>query len=751
MLKSKHWFYKMLFSYLPIFFIVTSFLFLSFFLVISGYIKDSTIKANEILSEQVNQAVENILEPIDKIIIREIVVDDTLRQYFNELRNERYTLYQAHQKMNNIKANYSNIDSIYMFRQIDGLIITDNSLISLEDFEDRAFIKELTDEPKFKSWSGKRIYKDHKKSTETAVVSLVRKVPFSTGIQGLIVVNIQVEAIRELVVNMSASKISFVHLLDVSGNSIFSTRETEQAQDREKLPDDSNKELTRIKSPYTEWEIRTGVKEKFFFDFFSTFPIVWFSLGLLSIVIGSVWIVYVTRQNYKPIESLIVVIDQIFKKKNNDLFAKGNQDEIRFISMAIDQLVEQANKFENQFEVDVLRLRRNLFMELLEGTAKMNMAEWKRELARLGLPGEFDLVALSILEIDKYADFCRRYSNRDQYLLKFVTFSVMNEIAQQQQIRLWAEWISDSQLGMIVMADHITGGATELFTSQIDQACSKAITWANENLEFSITFGIGGTTSFIEEIPQLYDDTLDALKYKSILGNKRIIHYSELPSKTKVDIYNHIQLIRSIAQSYRMGEEKWQTDYIQLMHELRNGFTREDVISMLHYLMYYMDREVMELSETIRDKWKQVAMPSLTLLLDSFEMLEEFHEQSLQILLSMLLEIHVLREHGNKYQLIHSMRQYIEDNFADPSLSLIHLSDEFNLSTRHLSRLFKDEFGEKFVDYLVRFRMERAKLLLKDTNEPVQTVTLKVGYMHSFSFIRVFKKTIGITPGDFRK
>jgi two-component system response regulator YesN len=745
--KSKHWFYKMLFSYLPIFFIVTSFLFLSFFLVISEYIKNSTIKANEVLSEQVNQAIENILEPIDKVIIREIVVDDTLRKFFNELRNQRYTLYQAYQKMNNIKASYANIDSIYMFRQADGLIITDNALTSVDDFEDRMFIKQLRDDPKFKSWSGKRIYKDPKKLTETAVVSLVRKVPFSTGMQGLIVVNIQVEAIRELVVNMSSSKISFVQLSDVSGNLIFSTRDSEQ----NKISDASNKELTRIKSPYTEWEIRTGVKKRFIYDFFSAFPIIWFSMGLLSVVIGSVLIVYITRQNYKPIESLIVVIDQIFKKKNHDLFAKGNKDEIRFITMAIDQLVEQANKFENQFEVDVLRLRRNLFMELLEGTATMNMEDLKRELVRLGLPGKFDIVALSILEIDKYADFRRRYSKRDQYLLKFVTISVMNEIALDQQIRIWPEWISDSQLGMIVMAGHTPGEATEPFIDQINQACSKAIAWANENLEFSITFGIGETTHFIEEIPQIYDDALDALKYKSILGNKRIIHYSELPSKIKVDIYNHIQLIRSIAQSYRMGEEKWETDFIQLMYELRNGFSSEDVLSILHYLMYYLDREVMQLSENIKVMWKQDAMPSLSQLLDNFEMLEEFHEQSLKILLSIHLEIHSLRENRNKYQLIHKMRQYIEDNYANPNLSLLHLGDEFNLSTRHLSRLFKDEFGEKFVDYLVRVRMERAKLLLQDSSESVQSIALKVGYVHSFSFIRVFKKTIGITPGDFRK
>jgi two-component system response regulator YesN len=101
--------------------------------------------------------------------------------------------------------------------------------------------------------------------------------------------------------------------------------------------------------------------------------------------------------------------------------------------------------------------------------------------------------------------------------------------------------------------------------------------------------------------------------------------------------------------------------------------------------------------------------------------------------------------------LIHEVKNYIEEKYANRDLSLNHLSEEFNLSSRYLSRLFKDEFGEKFVDYLVRVRIEHAKKLLQETPESVHGIALKVGYLHSFSFIRVFKKMVGVTPGDFRK
>ncbi|MNR43960.1 HTH-type transcriptional regulator YesS [compost metagenome] len=83
------------------------------------------------------------------------------------------------------------------------------------------------------------------------------------------------------------------------------------------------------------------------------------------------------------------------------------------------------------------------------------------------------------------------------------------------------------------------------------------------------------------------------------------------------------------------------------------------------------------------------------------------------------------------------------------SLSLI--CDQFQMKSSNLSRLFKEEFGQNFVDYLAQIRIEQAKLMLKESQEPIQDIAAKIGYSHYISFNRAFKKLTGLTPGDYRK
>ncbi|MNV90730.1 HTH-type transcriptional regulator YesS [compost metagenome] len=97
------------------------------------------------------------------------------------------------------------------------------------------------------------------------------------------------------------------------------------------------------------------------------------------------------------------------------------------------------------------------------------------------------------------------------------------------------------------------------------------------------------------------------------------------------------------------------------------------------------------------------------------------------------------------------VRQYIAEHFRDPNLSLAQIGEQFGMNQKTLSRIFKEEFGEKFVDYLTRLRLELAKEMLEKTQDSVQSISEYVGYLYPMSFIRVFKKVEGVTPGDYRK
>lgn len=93
---------------------------------------------------------------------------------------------------------------------------------------------------------------------------------------------------------------------------------------------------------------------------------------------------------------------------------------------------------------------------------------------------------------------------------------------------------------------------------------------------------------------------------------------------------------------------------------------------------------------------------------------------------------------------------HIREHYRE-ELSLQDLADRFFLSREYISRRFKREFGENVFDYLTNVRLERAKRLLLDSEITVVRIAELVGYQDEKYFSRVFKKSTGCTPNEFRR
>ncbi|MBE5039703.1 response regulator transcription factor [Ructibacterium gallinarum] len=78
------------------------------------------------------------------------------------------------------------------------------------------------------------------------------------------------------------------------------------------------------------------------------------------------------------------------------------------------------------------------------------------------------------------------------------------------------------------------------------------------------------------------------------------------------------------------------------------------------------------------------------------------------------------------------------------------VAEYVGLSVYYFSRLFKNITQEKFVDYIIRIRMEKAKELLMNTDMKVAEISQKVGYANYSTFHRIFKGTFGCAPGEYR-
>ena len=99
---------------------------------------------------------------------------------------------------------------------------------------------------------------------------------------------------------------------------------------------------------------------------------------------------------------------------------------------------------------------------------------------------------------------------------------------------------------------------------------------------------------------------------------------------------------------------------------------------------------------------------------------------------------------------IHGITQYLQEHLAE-EVSLSVLAEEFHLSAQYISQLFKNEIGVGFLTYLTNIRMERAKQLLLSTSLSIAEVSEQSGYGDYRVFTKVFKKSEGITPSQYRR
>jgi two-component system response regulator YesN len=105
-----------------------------------------------------------------------------------------------------------------------------------------------------------------------------------------------------------------------------------------------------------------------------------------------------------------------------------------------------------------------------------------------------------------------------------------------------------------------------------------------------------------------------------------------------------------------------------------------------------------------------------------------------------------ITSHINKMDRI---KMFIERN-SDKKISLEHVAEEVHLSSKYLSRLFKETTGEGFNEYRLKIKIQKAKELLKTTEYTVDQLAIQLGYKNSESFIRMFEKLTNLTPTQFR-
>ena len=104
---------------------------------------------------------------------------------------------------------------------------------------------------------------------------------------------------------------------------------------------------------------------------------------------------------------------------------------------------------------------------------------------------------------------------------------------------------------------------------------------------------------------------------------------------------------------------------------------------------------------------------------------------------------------GLSRERLRRVRDYIEAHL-DEDLSLTVLAGEACLSPYHFSRSFKEAAGVGPQRYVIQRRLERAKTLLRRTNQPLALIALEAGFADQSHLASIFRREMGVTPGRYR-
>ncbi|KKI92023.1 hypothetical protein WQ54_11290 [Bacillus sp. SA1-12] len=264
--------------------------------------------------------------------------------------------------------------------------------------------------------------------------------------------------------------------------------------------------------------------------------------------------------------------------------------------------------------------------------------------------------------------------------------------------------------------------------------------------ENPIIFGMGRVEGRIQGIAISFSEADEEKSYSSIIHKYRSKETDiDIESKKELQHFNRRDLIDflkfgrscdipSFARSYSSYLEKG---------EIRSPFT-----------MYFF---LMDFTITISHYLKEIEMDNLDIMqkINQLEMKASwirYYHEALSYIEEMLHLVTLTRDNlASKFSASVQMAvDYINEHFADSQLSLQAVADAVNVSASYLSHMFSQETGKTLIEYLTNTRIERAKDLLKTTNNKTYEIAHQVGYSDSHYFCRTFKKVTGLTTKQYK-
>lgn len=451
-------------------------------------------------------------------------------------------------------------------------------------------------------------------------------------------------------------------------------------------------------------------------------------ITMCTLVIAIAAALLLTRKLYAPIHSLV---EHVSKTSQTGL--DSSEGEYAYLMNSYRQMIDAANSTE-QYLLETGGRKQQLY-QLLMGSGNI---EAKLEANGLIYPVFF----VMIIRIFGMRQKIGQYTSSDIDLIKFGLSNVALEVIGKQFYCVSIENGADYITVVINPGKEATASEIRGLGREVARQCGSA-------LQIEITCAISSVTKSPNQIPTVYRQAERASEYEILLGAGNIVLWDDISKiENQPQLYPsdlEAQIKDSIIHGYFDQAEKGVNAFFEVIKavNVQDGWLWVQQIAIRISQLINGQPEA-HLSEN------RIASFDLLKEISRFSTYDEMHMHLIRVIYEYIRPIEQKRDKKRKSVLTQALN-YMERNYADPTLSAEDIAVHAGYSASYLRKLFKDEYDCSPVDYLLNLRICKAKEFLKSTNLSAKEIAEKVGYQNTKYFYKVFKKETGFTATAYRE
>lgn len=488
------------------------------------------------------------------------------------------------------------------------------------------------------------------------------------------------------------------------------------------------------------WHIAYSVSDEKLKEEISGYAL-WAGVFLVILLMAGIVIAfYLTGFMYKPISLLMSRVQP--ERTEAEQRTRIRPDEFEIISHNFLKTKQDNTQLRLQLEDNLPILRESMLKSMLYGSLSIDDIQEKLEVLKIRFIHK--LYTVLLMEIDDLILIDYGYSKGTSDILKH---SVMITVEEGLKKQFRAEIIDAGYERIAAIINHED-------EDQIDQIRDAVRTIQDKlrtGFDISLTVCIGKSYPDMQNMVNSLKDAIRVMESRHLAAKGSVIGSDDINEYDDKNFYYPIDTERYIINAALSGN--FDVVKAAVMEIIDDNFEKKNLNMEARYHL------LSAMAGTMIRIFYRVNMTSEELFGKNYDLYSEFRDyKDLYQFTNRVLNIYktvcdqIIQVQKNKEDTLKDrLIACIHDNYTRQDFSLNDMAAQFNLTPTYLSEIFKNRIGENFVEYLIKYRISAAKQMLLSSNLRVNEIAQKVGYYNTTSFIRVFKKYEGVSPGKFKE